>query len=109
MHPHAYAQRAGLTPRFVLERQLCLEARLQAIWGSREYGHQAVTRDLDYAPISLLHRGTEDRVVTFHGGLHRVGKLLPQPCARLEISEDERKGFGRGVAVHRAGELRTHL
>ena len=71
--------------------------------------HQAVTRDLDHAPVSVLHRVTKDRVVTLHGGLHRVGKPLPQPCARLEISEDERNGFGRGVADHGACELQTPL
>lgn len=47
--------------------------------------------------------------MTLHGGLHRVGKPFPQPCARLQISEDERESFRRGVADHGACELRPPL
>ena len=32
-----------------------------------------------------------------HGGFHRIREPLPEPCARLEIGEDEREGLGRGV------------
>ena len=53
MHPHPHAQGPGLTPGFVPQCTLCLQARLDAVCGGREDGHQAVSQDLDHAPVRV--------------------------------------------------------
>jgi hypothetical protein len=101
VNSHAHAQRPGLTPGFVTQGELGLEAGVRAVRRRREDGHEPVTGDLENASAGVLHGAAKDCVVTLHGVVHRVGQRLPEPGAGLEIREHEGDGLRRVFAAHR--------
>ena len=100
--PHADPQGPGLVPRLVVQRPLGRETGLDAVRRGREHGHQPVSRPLHDSAARPFHRLADDRFVLLDGVLHRLGKLLPQARARLEVGQDERERFERRVSDHGA-------
>ena len=96
-HPHP--ERADLRPRLGLERALAFDRRANGGDRIAERGIDRITDGLEHDPAGLLHRGSQELVMSGDRDGVPAGMCLEHPGARLDIGEQE--GDRSGGQIHR--------
>jgi hypothetical protein len=76
---------------------------VQGVSGAGEDGEEAVSFAvfLDQRAAMLVDDFFRQGVVTGEGGAHRLRVFLPEPCAALDVRQQEGDGSGRQVRHRR--------
>lgn len=89
MQGHADPDRARLAPQLGSERALRGERGRHTLRCGVEGGAERVPDNLEDVAAGQLDRLVEQPVMADQGALHRLGMLLPEPRAALDVREEE--------------------
>ena len=92
---HPDPERSGRAPPLVAQRALGGQRGVDGIRGLIEDREHPIAHRLDHRPARVRDRVTEEPVVDRERRAHRLGLLLPQPRAALDVGQEERREGGR--------------
>src|SRR5947209_8758079 len=103
MQGKSHLERRGCGPTFRVERLLEGRGCANGVSRAGEDGEEAIPLPaaLDDDPVVLLDAGEDQRIVAPHSSPHRVGILLPELGAGLDVSQKEGDGAGWQVGHNR--------
>ncbi len=107
---HAHPDRARRAPRLGSKRPLRGERGGHALRRGVEGGAERVPDNLEHVAAGQLNRLLEQSVMADEGVIHRLGMLLPEPRAALDVREEEGdRAGGQRQHVHALAPMRLTL